>query len=412
MKSLTSLNNIQKSVLNALLEKYDNSKTFKGSNKVRQNFYIRPEDIFPDYKDDFADAARISDFENDIEYLERENLVKVKKSGSVIMRVYAVTEKIPMYHEIIGIIDKRETLNNFGIILRGFMGRNPFLDKICSEQLNRVENFKAPNIVQNPNAEKLERILKCLDFILNNKEEILERELSIKIFGDSKIFEKEMKTKVCTLLEKYCVLNFEDFHEDDKNIKNEMLLSHFQVLKNPTYFYFKGNGHVIFSDGTKVELSYRFPVALCSDSVKDITDIKISCGTIMTIENLTSFNRYCSKETFCLFLSGYNNSCKTEFLKKIFADNSQKNWLHFGDTDPCGFLILHNLRTKTGIDFQPYLMGIYELTCFERYCKPLEPNDITKAKSMVENQIYPNIARFMLDSNHKLEQEIISWKNK
>ena len=57
-------------------------------------------------------------------------------------------------------------------------------------------------------------------------------------------------------------------------------------------------------------------------------------------------------------------------------------------------------------------MGIYELTRFERYCKPLELNDITKARSMVENQVYPDIARLMLNSNHKLEQEIISWKNK
>lgn len=131
----------------------------------------------------------------------------------------------------------------------------------------------------------------------------------------------------------------------------------------------------------------------------------------MTIENLTSFNRVCSENMFCLFLSGYNNSCKTKFLEKIFDDNPQKEWLHFGDIDPDGFLILHNLRIKTGIDFKPYRMGITELTDFKKYCRPLEENDKTKAKSMLKKQLFSEIVRFMLDNNCKLEQEIISWKN-
>ncbi len=114
---------------------------------------------------------------------------------------------------------------------------------------------------------------------------------------------------------------------------------------------------------------------------------------------------------FCLFLSSYNNSSKTKFLKKMFVDNAQRKWFHFVDIDPDG-LILHNLQIKTGIDFKPYSMGITELNTFKRYCKPLEPNDIVKARSMAANRLFSDIVQFMLDNNCKLEQKIISRKNK
>lgn len=255
----------------------------------------------------------------------------------------------------------------------------------------------------------MDKLLKCVDFILQNNSEILERELSIELFGDSKYFEKELKTKVCSLPENFGTANARDLAEDEKSIKREKLLSQYLIVKNPTYF--KGNGLITFCDGQRIELSYRRPIALRSDSVADISSVTTPCGTVMTVENLTSFNRINSDELFCLFLSGYNNSCKTDFLKRIYHSNPHKQWLHFGDIDPDGFYILHNLRIKTEIEFQPYLMSSAEPDKYKRYCRELEPNDIAKAKSLVENHIFSDIAQYMLDNNCKLEQEIISWKN-
>lgn len=200
------------------------------------------------------------------------------------------------------------------------------------------------------------------------------------------------------------------FSADEKCSKKRKAAFSLYDSKKKTYFM--GNGQITFTDGTKIRFSYCRPIALRSDSIEDIVSATVSCETIMTIENLTSFNWVCSENMFCLFLSGYNNSCKTKFLKKMFKDNSHKEWLHFGGIDPDGFLILYKLRIKTGIDLKPYRMGITELADFKKFCKPLEENDIAKAKSMSEKQLFPEIVRFMLDNNCKLEQEIVSWKNK
>ena len=81
----------------------------------------------------------------------------------------------------------------------------------------------------------------------------------------------------------------------------------------------------------------------------------------MTVENLTSFNRIKEDDIFYIFLSGYHNSAKQNFIKKIHSQNQEKKYLHFGDIDPDGFYILQDLRTKTNINFVPYKMGIAQL---------------------------------------------------
>lgn len=132
------LNEIQKSVLGFLLDKYNNSKTFKGNNKVRQSFYIKPEVVLSEYNDDFADTAQITAFENDIDELESAGLVRTEKRGCMIDRIYMVVENVSLYHELIGAADKHDELKYSENILHSFMGRNPVLDNICISQLERV----------------------------------------------------------------------------------------------------------------------------------------------------------------------------------------------------------------------------------------------------------------------------------
>ena len=130
----------------------------------------------------------------------------------------------------------------------------------------------------------------------------------------------------------------------------------------------------------------------------------------MTVENLTSFNRINETDTFYIFLSGYHNSAKQTFLKKIFNQNPKKEYYHFGDIDPDGFYILENLCDKTAIDFKPYKMGIAELEKYSSFTKVFEENDIKKAKALIAKCCYADIMEYMLSHDRKLEQEIISWK--
>lgn len=408
MMSLNNLSEHQRRILEILLKKYESSCTFKGQNKVRQTFSIKPDDVFGDYYDDFTDIADINRFEEEAAELEQAGLVSVEYDRRGISRIIANKEALDKYPALLGVTDKLTTLLEAERILRCHLSGNDYVRQLCEKQLERIAEKKKQNLAADNI--HLEQLLCCLDYILNNHSEILERELSIELFGDSKLFEKTLRSRVCALL--LGAVEDEDFstEECEKSVKESRILEYFSVVKNPTYFYFKGDCKILFSGGAAVSITRKHPIALCSSSICDIVSIITPCHNVMTIENLTSFNRMQTENTLFVYLSGYNNSAKTQFLKKLYEQNTGKTWLHFGDIDPDGFYILSNLRRKTGIDFSPYLMGIAELETYKDYCKPLESNDITKANSLIEAGTHSEVMHYLIDNNCKLEQEIISWK--
>ena len=237
---------------------------------------------------------------------------------------------------------------------------------------------------------------------------LLERELSILKFGDSKAFEKSYKSKVCSILRKYG--NY-DNRLDGIDVKSEVehiILEEHLIFANPSYIYFKGNGTIKFNDGHQISLNNDISIGLTSDAIFEVKSIDIMDDNIVTIENLTSFNRYYTLNTFSIYLAGYHNSAKTNFLKLIYHNNSDKKWYHFGDIDPDGFYILEHLKTATGIEFKPMFMEREYLIKYKKYTKELTENDKLKARRLIERAKYVDILEYMLEYNCKLEQEIIS----
>lgn len=157
------------------------------------------------------------------------------------------------------------------------------------------------------------------------------------------------------------------------------------------------------------ELGETIKHLFSSETLNRLKAIRILDQSVMTIENLTSFNRMQEENTFLIFLSGYHNSVKQQFIKKIYDANPGLAWQHFGDIDPDGFYIIENLRRGTGIDFNPVYMNVEVLKKYKDYTKSLTGNDIRKATALIQNDRYRDIMGYMLDTGEKLEQEIVSW---
>lgn len=401
----------QKKTLELLLKKYESSKTYNKNNEITQSFSILPEKIFPDYTNDFADVDKIHDFENDLEVLEKMELVEISKKDDRISKITAIStkENWNKIRQILGVKDKNTRLKEEISFYSAIYDDSDF-DKIakdfCRQQIERLEVGKKAQFFQ----EEAKNIIALLNCILKNKNEILERELSISVLSNSKTWEEKYKKKILKILrqnERFASLveNCEDEKEADKVILEEC-----NIFSNPSYIYFKGSGTITFENGNSIKIFSDIPLALSSAAISKITAFEIVDKKIMTVENLTSFNRIKKTNTFFIFLSGYHNSAKQAFLSKIFRQNSNKEYYHFGDIDPDGFFILDNLRSKTQIDFKAYKMGIAELQKYSSYTRPLEENDLRKAKSLIAKEKYTEILDYMLKHNVKLEQEIISWK--
>lgn len=401
----------QKRLLGILLDQYEKSKTFQGTNKNIQSFYVSPDKVFTEYRSDYVKIDLVHDFENQMADLANRGLITVEYKDGIIKKLVAIPEKLQDYYKILQRKDKR-ILQAIQIeMYQRYMGEENLLNRFCHEQIDRLRNNKKADY----DVETAECILKLCRFILRNQEDILERELSIAVLSDSKKWEKQFCSKVCGILKKYgdydaLLLGFSDGEDkEDKREIERIILAEHHVYSNPSYVHFKGNVEILFVSGQKICVNQDMPMAFSTETLKQLKKIRILDQNVMTVENLTSFNRMQEDSTFLIFLSGYHNSVKQQLIRKIYDTNPGLVWKHFGDIDPDGFYIVENLRRGTGIDFQPVYMGIDILKKYKEYTKPLTDNDIRKATALIRNEKYRDIMGYMLDNGEKLEQEIVSW---
>ena len=405
------LREYQKRLLELLLDKYENSKTFLGENQVVQSFMESPSKVFTAYDSDYADIDMVQDFENQMEELEREGLLEIRRGKQGIEKLAAVADHWKTYYDLLQREDKHTLWQKQKALYQSFMGIHPTMDSFCQEQKRRLDDNKKAMY----DSAAAEQILKLCQFILTNQTEILERELSIAVLGDSKLWEQKYRTVVCNLLRRFG--SYEEMlsgvmPEEDKEDKREterVILAEHLIFSNPSYVYFKGNASFRILDVRKMEVCSEMPLAFTTDTLKYLEGVRIFDREVMTIENLASFNRMNQEGTFSIFLSGYHNSAKQKLIRKIYEENSNLRWKHFGDIDPDGFYILEHLRQGTAIDFQPVYMDCDYLEKYGNYTKALTKNDRNKAARLLQEGKYCEVMNAMLDKGVKLEQEIISW---
>jgi len=83
-------------------------------------------------------------------------------------------------------------------------------------------------------------------------------------------------------------------------------------------------------------------IAISSEVISQIKVLNIYSRQIVTVENFTSYNRINDNKSTFIYLSGYHNTAKQRFLKKIAVDNKNVSWYYFGDINPDGYYILKN----------------------------------------------------------------------
>lgn len=402
------LSTTQKKTLNLLLHRYENSITYKGQNKINQSFSCKPEEILIDYRSDSADIQIIDQFEVEMQELATAGFVQITRTHGEIRRITLSVDAVDDCRKKLGIEDKRSILKRHEEILLCYRDMSEMLHAICVPQLERLNQYKMPNLIKE--IELLEDVLRCIAAIEQNTVEYMEREFSISLFGDTKYFEKKIKTAVCKQLLLFSEFGSEIIDSFDEEHRNNAILACYQIVQNPSYIYLKGNGIIVFADGMKMQLSAQYPIALSSETVSKIEHIQIIDNTVMTIENLTSYHRMPCDGNFLVYLSGYHNHIKTLFLRKIAADNDILHWLHFGDIDPDGFQILMSLAEKTGLPFHPTYMSLADLKRHRTFWKKLTSHDRKTAEKLLHKSQYAEIMSFCIENNCKLEQERISWE--
>lgn len=380
-------------ILGRLLDKYEHSKSFAGTNSVNQSFSVKLGKEFPEYENDskYEDIAAVQAACAELEELD---LISAKRTaGGLLSEAKLNINRLDACYALLKRKPKAELNAELSALLDKYSSSNELLSAFCAKQKLRISENRKPEHF-NGDINEYEQALKAIAYINHAEQEMFERDFSMLAFGDSKTFEKIKSTVVSILFE------YGDFPE------KETLLEDLNIVKNPGHIYFKGAGTVSIA-GQTIDIS-KLPgdIAVSSSLLKSISNIHVSGDSVVTIENLTTFNACVPKNEFVIYLGGYHNSARREFLKQLYKFNPGISYRHFGDIDAGGFYILLHLREKTGIHFMPMNMDVATLRRNARCTKPLTDNDRHRLQN-IHAEEFADVIRYMLENNCKLEQEAL-----
>ena len=149
------------------------------------------------------------------------------------------------------------------------------------------------------------------------------------------------------------------------------------LIWDPGYVYIKGDWEIVCQGHLLSVRMFHGGIALSSDALTEIDHISVPGKRIISVENLTTYHDTQEHQGAVIYLGGFLNTVRTNLLKKVFASEPHAQYYHHGDLDPYGFLILEDLKAKTGIPFEPLEMDLPTLRrChLAGHFRPLDESD-------------------------------------
>ena len=397
--------NYEEKILTYLVDNYRKSKKDSGDNKTNRRTQVKPEKMYKKYNANDGDFEEISKFNQAVEHLSKLGFIRSVKEtfGTQIQCIFLVDECIQEAEQYLaekcGYVSKDMQIEKLRNLVGKYKNASPICEKECARLLESIAERKVPK-----NIDELDDVLKAIAFIENNQEELYMREMSMKVYGDSKYFENVSLQPVCSMLRKYSKQNL----RDGELLDEILLLDH--IAREPQKLCIKGKviSHI---SGKEVDISgFSEGLEFQASDLINIQSIKLMVPNFMTIENRASYLRYGRDDVVVFYLGGYANRYQRDFIKMVYASNTDACYLHFGDIDAGGFWIHHNLCEVTGVNFELFSMSAHELENrdFASCLHELSGNDKVRLQELKKSDAYEEVVQYMLRNNVKLEQEIVS----
>ena len=404
--------NYEQYILNELLDKYERSLNYREDNKIKRGVYLEWNvKTFPEYFKDttskYKTAINVAS-----EILERKGFLEIfwmkHEKGNIIKKVRLIIEKSEEIYEYINRASKREKEQTIlGLLLKYAIEVSGWAQEFYSHIRSSLENGQGIGVyIDTDNYMQTEMIFKAVNCLFNLKEELPARVFSIRLYGNSKKFEK-IKGKVTRILR--------DFRKLDEIEEGEDILSICGIVDNPKHVYFSGNLKVEIC-GQTIDFSLMKPdIGLSSESI-DIIDVKeLNVDYVISIENLTSYHEFIRKTQgnfLAIYLGGYPGMAEIKFIKKLKHIIEQNNvpLLHWSDIDYGGFSIFNYLTESTGMQIIPLLMNIEVLKEYFGAVFQFDYSYKAKLNKMLEEpkySIFSEVIKYIIENSVRLEQECI-----
>ncbi|MCL1809561.1 MAG: DUF2220 domain-containing protein [Clostridiales bacterium] len=405
----------QRLILNSLLDKYERSSFFRDETKpirrIMLNFYNCGKSDFSYY--DIEQSERRIDVNSTVQDLTAEGLLAFEwmkgEHQHILAKVWLNPDNLRSAYLAAGREPKADAMEK--ILSEIDAARNNansqwaqrFFQDI-SDDTTRKRSISSAVPSDNDERRLLFQAIAAIDE--SNGAEYTERVFSLKTFGDTKQFERTVRSKILSILRKYL--------ESDDDAADSDLLKQVGIVQFPEQFEFCGNISLAFEQGTVNFGCLPGGAAIRSfDLCAGQLAVGASVKTITTIENYTNYLDYIRKtkadNELVIYHGGQISPRKLLFLRAVArAMPVNCTWRHWSDIDYGGFLMLSRLRREVIGTVVLYRMGTGELVRYGSLAAPIRARYAEKLRSL---KARPELADcfecidYMLKNMVRLEQE-------
>lgn len=404
---------MEKVITTKIIQRYESSnKSDRGLKEGNMSVNFTS---FKEYNKDSNYKYRI--YINDVaNELEDRGLIKIKwvSKDNIIDRILFNLKDIDIFYKLSEMTEKKD-------ILIGVEGQlslyddcvtNYSIKQIFSDwKMHVLEKHGIPKIIEDKDKRELIlNTLKGIDELLKNNDTIYERVFSKRYLGNSKIFEKQLRGIVISLLKKY-------FNEVDNNMDGDEVLKVVGIEKTTCELHLKGNIEFKLKENNIDLACFSYGVSLNSKTIKEFKLLNFSFNKVISVENKANFNYLCAKEkeSLIIFTGGFYTPVQKRFLnrlyKKLIYCDKFIEFYHWGDIDLGGFNIYRNIKSFIFYNVKPYLMNVQIMKEYSECWEYIEDDKyILKLKKLLEDDTIKelhDLIGFVIENKVTLEQESV-----
>lgn len=326
------------------------------------------------------------------------------RSGNLIEAIWLNKDNVQNAYARVGRLDIKLIISNLINMLENISFTQGWLVDYKNDAIKYMEEkHKINSLFPNEFAQDILKVLKQID----SKEENLKRVLSIKCFGDSKYFEKNIEHILIRIIKKYLLKNenLEEYNDDD-------ILREAGISKYPEILEFCGDLEY-YINNQKIEYKKETMGSyINSFNVEQMSQLKIfNANKIIFIENKANYVDYIQNKKkdneFVVYHGGMYSPIKGEFFKKLYDAEKSAEFYHWSDIDIGGFRIFVKLKNIIP-NLQEYKMNVKEFYEKRQFWKKMNPDYCKRLKSLKTDSRYImfyDVIDAMIENNSKLEQE-------
>ena len=415
--------NYEQELLNRLMDKYEKSKAFLTGVFTRKIALTAAQEDWIQRRMENMEEKRL--FFAVLKDLKESGLIDYSwerfEQGNLVDKIWLVPDEaaVRACYKRLGRRPAREEAEALSELIGQYRRQLPPENSLARFLADYEEELRAKGQIRQYFAhepELNENILKCLIFMEQNQGEQLERLMSSALYGDSKYFERHVKSKVLIILRALKRREQEEGISDSMPEDDELLLEK-GVVRWPEILEFTGRLRVALDDGNVIDYGPQVRGAyINSETVKHAVSVEAEgIRKVLFIENKANYVWYISqnhsRDELVIYHGGCYSPMKGRWFRMVHEGCRRQaaEYLHWGDIDVGGFRMFVRLKGQIVPELMPYRMDRASLEAYRGQAMEITSAAYLKTLERMENhpeyEAFHEVISLMRRERIRLEQE-------